>query len=60
MLPVDALRYFEQAGYIGALHDTYWVTVGNGMPVERSQEIGAQIAQAVLAANVDGVLIPSS
>lgn len=60
VLPVDALRYFEQAGYIGALHDTYWVTVGNGMPVERSQEIGAQIAQEVLAANVDGVLIPSS
>ena len=30
------------------------------MPVERSQEIGAQIAQEVLAANVDGVLIPSS
>lgn len=60
VLPVDALRHFEKEGYIGKLHDTYYVTVGNGTPVERCKEFGEQIAKELLEAKVDGVLIPSS
>jgi glycine reductase len=60
VLPVDAMRFFETQGYIGKLHDTYYVTVGNGTPVERSAEFGAQIAQELLRAGVHGALIPSS
>lgn len=60
VLPVDAMRFFEAQGYIGKLHDTYYVTVGNGTPVERSAEFGAQIAQELLRAGVHGALIPSS
>jgi glycine reductase len=60
VLPVDAMRFFETQGYIGKLHDTYYATVGNGTPVERSAEFGAQMAQELLESGVHGVLIPSS
>jgi glycine reductase len=60
VLPVDAVRFFEAEGYIGKLHDTYYVTVGNGTPVERSAAFGEQIARELLEAGVHGVLIPSS
>lgn len=60
VVPVDAMRFFEAQGYIGRLHDTYYVTVGNGTPVERSAAFGEQIAQELAKAGVDGVLIPSS
>lgn len=60
VLPVDAMRFFESQGYIDRLHDTYYVTVGNGTPVERSAVFGEQIARELLEAGVHGVLIPSS
>jgi len=60
VLPVDAMRFFEAEGYIGKLYDTYYVTVGNGTPVERSARFGQEIAQELLRAGVHGVLIPSS
>ena len=60
VLPVDAMRFFEAQGYIGKLHDEYYVTVGNGTPVERSAGFGREIAQGLLRAGVHGVLIPSS
>lgn len=60
VLPVDVLRHFEKEGYIGKLHDTYYATVGNGTPVERSKKFGEQISKELLEAKVDGVLIPSS
>jgi len=60
VLPVDAVRFFEAERYIGKLHDTYYVTVGNGTPVERSAAFGEQIARELLEAGVHGVLIPSS
>ncbi|MBP7892479.1 MAG: glycine/betaine/sarcosine/D-proline family reductase selenoprotein B [Firmicutes bacterium] len=60
VLPVDAMRFFEAQGYIGKLHDAYYVTVGNGAPVERSARFGQEIARELLRAEVHGVLIPSS
>ena len=60
VLPVDAVRFFEAERYIGKLHDTYYVTVGNGTPVERSAAFGEQIARELLEAGVHSVLIPSN
>ncbi len=60
VLPLDALRYFESTGYIGKLFETYFVTVGNGTPIERCKKFGAEIAKKLMEAKVDGVLLPSS
>jgi glycine reductase len=60
VVPIDALRFFESTGYIGKLHNTVYVTVGNGTPIERCKKFGAAIAQKLLEAKVDGVLLPSS
>jgi betaine reductase len=60
VLPVDALRYFEEIGYINKLHETYYVTVGNGTPVENCSEFGSQIIDELRKAGVQGVLVPST
>lgn len=60
VLPVDALRYFEKIGYIKEIHEFYYVTVGNGTPITRCRSFGKEIAQELVEANVDGVLVPSS
>ncbi len=60
VLPVDALRYFEKTGYIGKLHEIYYATVGNGTAIQTCKEFGADIAKELLAARVQGVLVPSS
>lgn len=60
VLPVDALRYFEQTGYIGKLYETYYATVGNGTSIDACTKFGAEIARELLEAKVDGVLVPSS
>ncbi len=60
VLPVDVLRYFEEIGYIYKLHETYYVTVGNGTPVETCSKFGREIADELRNAGVQGVLIPST
>ena len=60
IMPVDALRYFEKTGYIGKMHEAFYTTVGNGTPINTCKEFGKAIAKELVAAKVDGVLVPSS
>jgi glycine reductase complex component B subunit gamma len=60
VVPVDALRDLVAAGEIGALYERYFVTVGNGTPVEACARFGAAIAAELQHAGVDGVVLPAT
>lgn len=60
VMPVDAVRHFESTGYIGKMFETFYSTCGNGTPIEMCKKFGAEIAQELLKAGVDGVLSPAS
>jgi glycine reductase complex component B subunit gamma len=60
VLPVDALRDLVKAGEVGGLLDRYYVTVGNGTPVETCAAFGAAIAAELQQAGVGGVVLPST
>jgi glycine reductase complex component B subunit gamma len=60
VLPVDALRDLVEAGEVGGLLDQYYVTVGNGTPVETCAAFGAAIAAELKHAGVGGVVLPST
>src|SRR5262249_45837772 len=58
-VPVDILRALEREGRIKALHETVYVTVGNGTPVPLSARFGQEIAAELHAAGVPGVVVRS-
>jgi glycine reductase len=60
VLPVDALRDLVGAGEVGGLLDRYFVTVGNGTPVQSCAAFGAAIAADLKRAGVDGVVLPAT
>jgi glycine reductase complex component B subunit gamma len=60
VLPVDALRDLVASGEIGGLLDRYFVTVGNGTPVDTCAAFGAAIAAELKQAGVGGVVLPST
>jgi glycine reductase complex component B subunit gamma len=57
LVPLDIVRQLEQEGQIGSVHDEFYSTVGNGTPVANCQRFGREIAQRLLAANVQAALI---
>ncbi|KPV64546.1 MAG: Glycine/sarcosine/betaine reductase selenoprotein B (GRDB) [Candidatus Bathyarchaeota archaeon BA1] len=59
MFPLDVLREFEKAGKIGKLHNKYYVTVGNGTPVDRATRFGEYVAKKLKEAGVDCVIVTS-
>lgn len=59
-MPVDAMRHFEKEGKIGKLFDKYYVTVGTGTTQAFAAKFGREIAQELLAAGVDGVLLTAT
>jgi betaine reductase len=60
VLPVDALRALEREGAIGRLYDEYLVTCGSiGNPTVM-RRLGREMAQALVAAKVDGVVLPAT
>lgn len=59
MFPLDVLREFESEGKIFKIHDKYYVTVGNGTPVDRSESFGKEVAKKLKEAGVDCVMITS-
>lgn len=60
VLPVDALRALEREGAIGRLHHEYLVTCGSiGNPTVM-RRLGREMAQALAAAQVDGVILPAT
>lgn len=60
VLPVDVLREFEKEGKIGKLHDFFYTTVGNGTAVASAKKFAEEIAQKLLAAKVDAVILTST
>lgn len=60
VLPLDGLRILEREGFIGKLHDYYYVTVGNATSVANSQKYGKMIAEKLKEADVDGVILTST
>jgi glycine reductase len=45
VIPADALYEFKREGVIGDVFDTIYVTVGNGMPVDRATKFGDEIGK---------------
>lgn len=60
LLPLDILRELEQQSVFDNLWNEYYVTVGNGTPVENCQRFGQEIAQRLLRANVRGVILSAT
>ena len=60
VLPVDVLRDLEKEGVIGSLHQFYYATVGNGTAVASAKAFAAEIAQKLLSAKVDAVILTST
>ena len=60
VLPLDAMRDLEKEGAIGKLYDRYYVTVGNATSVANAQKFGQEIAEKLIAADVDGVILTST
>lgn len=59
VLPVDVLEELESEHVIGKLYPYFYVTVGNGMAVDRASSFGEQIAKEVKG-KVDGVILTST
>jgi glycine reductase len=57
LVPLDTVRSLEQAGRIGAVHDTFYTTTGNGTPVAASTRFGREIAEELRDAGVQAVLL---
>ncbi len=60
VMPVDALVSLENEGYIGEFYKDIFVTVGNSMPVDRAEEFGRGIADAMKRAGIQGALMTSA
>jgi len=60
ILPVDVLQDMESQRMIGKLYDYLYVTVGNGMPVDRASSFGKIIADQLKNDGVSGVILTST
>lgn len=60
VIPVDVLREKEKNGEIGALHEYFYTTVGNGTAVANAKRFAAEIAQDLLANDVTAVILTST
>jgi len=61
ILPVDVLRDLEREGVIGRLYEKIYVTVGNGMAVDRAEQFGRAIAREIKEeGRIDGVILTST
>jgi glycine reductase len=57
LVPLDVVRELEREGRIGALHDTFYTTTGNGTPVATSVKFGQEIADELREAGVEAVIL---
>jgi len=60
VLPVDVMRDLEREGVIGKLHNTFYTTVGNGTSVANAKKYAAAIANELIEAKVQGVVLTST
>jgi len=60
VVPVDAMRKYEEEGKIGKLHDYFYSTVGTGTTQKEAARMGKEIAQELQEANVQAVILTST
>lgn len=60
VVPLDALRLIERDGRIGRLHDYYYVSVGNAAPLTNARAFGRGIAEDLLKAGVQAVILTAT
>lgn len=60
VVPLDVCRALETAGRIGALDDTYYVTVGNLTPVASAEHFAHEIAGRLRADGVQGIILTAT
>ncbi len=60
VLPVDALRECVKTGEIGSMAEYFFTTTGNGTTLDNSGRFGREIAAALKADKVDGVILTST
>jgi glycine/betaine/sarcosine/D-proline reductase family selenoprotein B len=60
VVPLDALRQYEKEGKIGKVHDYFYTTVGTGTTQGEAARMGREIAEELVAAGVDGVILTST
>lgn len=60
VLPVDVMRDLEREGVIGKLHRYFYATVGNGTSVANAKKYAAAIANELVEAKVQGVILTST
>ena len=60
VLPVDVLREMEAAGKIGALHNKFYTTTGNGTAVKSSAAFAIEFAAKLKNDGVDAVILTST
>jgi glycine reductase len=57
LVPLDAVRALVEEGRIGALHDAFYTTTGNGTPVATAARFGQEIAEELKEHGVEAVLL---
>ena len=60
LIPLDALRDAVRDGSLGALHEYFYSTTGNGTPVETAAGMARDIAASLGEDKVDGVILTSA
>jgi len=60
VVPLDALRQYEREGKIGKVHDYFYTTVGTGTTQGEAQRMGQEIAEELVAAGVDAVILTAT
>lgn len=60
VVPLDAVREVEKNGQIASLHGTFYTTTGNTTAVSSAKRFAEEIAQDLLANNVQAVILTSN
>lgn len=60
VVPLDAMRAYEKEGRFGKLHNYYYVTVGTGTTQGEAARMGSEIAQDLLSAGVEAVILTAT
>ena len=60
LIPLDVLREAVREGSLGALHERFYSTTGNGTPIETAAGMARDIAAALEEDGVDGVILTSA
>lgn len=60
MVPVDAVRALAAEGFIGGVHEWFYVTTGTGTTVAHAERMGEEIAKQLIADGVQAVIATST